>query len=188
MNKEIVRSRCPSVWNEGRLGPEVENMASANVEKELAQGQKLMSEGEFQKALNKFKKVLKEDEKNAVAWFLKAECYVGVPKMSDDEVLEAYDKAISFDKGNPFYLVSRGAFCLEAGKWTVAEDSYKKAAEIDKENEGRYLSEFGIEYYNAMAKKYGDNKAYMKEAKKKAATYLLQSIGVSVKELKDIFG
>ena len=154
--------------------------------KELEAGQKLMSEGEFKKALNKFNKILKEDSKNALAWFLKAECYIGVPKMADDDVLEAYNKAIELDK-NPYFLVSRGAFCLESGKWTVAEESYNLAAEVDKENEARYLSEFGVEYYNAMVKKYGDNAAYIKEAKKKAATYLLRSIGIDAKEFNTLF-
>lgn len=157
------------------------------VNKDLEEGQLLMNDGEFTKALNKFKKVLSTDEKNALAWFLKAECYVGVPKMTDDEVLEAYNKAIELEKGNPFFLISRGAFCLESGKWTIAEESYKKAAEIDKENEGRYFSEFGVEYYNAMANKYGDNPAYMKEAKKKAVTYLLKAIGMGVDDLKGLF-
>jgi len=155
--------------------------------KELEDGQVLMNEGEFNKALNKFKKVLATDEKNALAWFLKAECYIGVPKMGEDEVLEAYNKAIEIEKENPFFLISRGAFCLEAGKWTIAEESYKKAAELDKENEGRYLCEFGVEYYNAMANKYGDNPAYMKEAKKKAVTYLLKSIGMNLDEIKSLF-
>ena len=160
---------------------------AANVEKELTTAQKLMGEGEFSKALNKFKKILKEDDNIAMAWFLKAECYVGVPKMSDDEVLEAYNKAINLDDANPFFLVSRGAFCLEAGKFSIAEESYNAAAEIDNENRSRYLSEFGVEYYNAMYKKHGENKAYMKEAKKKAATYLLRSVGIEIEELKDIF-
>lgn len=159
----------------------------SNIEKELTTAQKLMNNGEFTKALNKFKKILKEDDKVAMAWFLKAECYVGVPKMSEDEVLEAYDKAIKLEGGNPFYLLSRGAFCLEIGKYSIAEESYNQAAEIDNENESRYLSEFGVEYYSAMQRKYGDNKAYMKEAKKKAATYLLKSVGIEVKEIKDIF-
>jgi tetratricopeptide (TPR) repeat protein len=155
--------------------------------KDLEAGQKLMGEGEFKKALNKFKKVLKEDQKNAMAWFLKAECYIGVPKMNDDEVLEAYNKAIELEEGNPFFYLSRGAFCLESGKWTIAEESYKKAAELDEENEARYLSEFGVEYFNAMSRKYGDKKEYMKEAKKKAATYLLMSIGLDVDEFKTLF-
>ena len=160
--------------------------AKGGPSKDLEAGQKLMSEGEFKKALNKFNKILKEDSKNALAWFLKAECYIGVPKMADDDVLEAYNKAIELEK-NPYFLVSRGAFCLEAGKWTVAEESYNLAAEVDRENEARYLSEFGVEYYNAMAKKYGDNAAYMKEAKKKAATYLLKSIGIDTKEFNTLF-
>jgi len=159
----------------------------ADVNKDLEEGQMLLNDGEFNKALNKFKKVLAADEKNALAWFLKAECYIGVPKMGEDEVLEAYNKAIELEKGNPFFLISRGAYCLDAGKWTIAEESYKKAAELDKDNEARYLSEFGVEYYNAMANKYGDNPAYMKEAKKKAVTYLLKSIGMNVDELKTLF-
>jgi tetratricopeptide (TPR) repeat protein len=160
--------------------------AKGGSQKDLEAGQKLMSEGEFKKALNKFNKILKDDSKNALAWFLKAECYIGVPKMADDDVLEAYNKAIELEK-NPYFLVSRGAFCLETGKWTVAEESYNLAAEVDKENEARYLSEFGVEYFNAMTRKYGDNAAYMKEAKKKAATYLLKSIGIDTKEFNTLF-
>ena len=161
-------------------------MPTSSVEKELAAGQKLMNEGDFKKALNKFKKVLKDDSNIALAWFLKAECYVGVPKMADEEVLEAYDKAISLEK-NPYFLVSKGAFCLEVGKWTIAEECYNKAAEMDNDNSPRYLSEFGIEYYAAMTNKYGDNAAYMKEAKKKAATYLLRSIDIDIKEIPKLF-
>jgi tetratricopeptide (TPR) repeat protein len=164
-------------------------MAPSKSEKEIQAGQKLMADGEYSKALKKFNNAIQMDPKNPLPYFLKAECGVGVPKLTEDEILESYNKAIELESNNPFFYSAKGAFCLETGKWSLAEEAYTKAAKIDDENRGRYYSEFGVEYYYAMINKFEGqiNDSMLNEIKKKAVTYLLKSIDTDTKEITKLF-
>jgi len=160
----------------------------SEVEKDVQKGERLLADFDYKGAISAFKKALKVEPKNAAAYFGLAEASVGEPKISMEEAVEAYSKAIEFEPNNPFYRCSFGNYCLQVGKWGVGEEQYKKAAEIDPENKGLYFTEFGLEYYQAMLKQYEGELpvAMLKEVKKKSATYLLKSIDLEVEEAKSI--
>ena len=94
-------------------------MASMN--KDLMDAQESLANGEFETAVSKFNKVLKADPKCAEAYFGKAEASVGVPKMTQDDVIALYKKAVELDPKNPIYHSSYAAFLLEIGRFNEAE-------------------------------------------------------------------
>ena len=155
--------------------------------KELNAGQRLLADGEYEKAVKKFDKAIKLDPKSAEAYYGKAEAAVASTKLGVDEILETYAKACELQPQNPFYLSNYGAFCLQTGKVSEAEELYKKAAEVDAENAGFYYNELGYEYYQAMLRQYEDkiNDGMRTEIRKKAAKYLLRAIGIEAQE-KDL--
>lgn len=159
-----------------------------DAEKLIQQGQQLMSEGEYQQALSKFDKAIKASPSNADAYYFKAEAAVVVPKVSVEEILALYNKAIQLDAKNPFYYSSMGAFCIEAGRLNEAEAAYNKAAELDAENACYYYSEFAVEFSRkapvVMEQFLDDNTRGM--IAKKALKYALRSIGLDEERAKKL--
>lgn len=157
-------------------------------EKLIQQGHQLMSEGEYQQALSKFEKAIKANPNNAEAYYLKAEAAVLVSKVSVEEVIALYKKAISLDAKNPFYYSSLGAFCVDAGQFNEAEAAYNKAAEVDPDNAPYYYSEFAVGYNRrapeVMEQYLDDNTRAM--IQKKALKYLLKSIGLDEEKAKKL--
>jgi len=149
--------------------------------KELQAGERKLAEMDFEGALSKFKKAAKLDPASADAYFGIAEAALGVPKVPAEEVIAAYRRAIELVPGNPFYHARLGAFCLEAGQWELAEQSYNKAAEADPENGYLYLSEFGLEYYRSMLEKLDPDTPpkVREEAGRKALKYVLKAMKMS---------
>ncbi len=100
------------------------------IDKLLKQAYQSLDEGDYQKALSKFDKVVKTDPNNAEAWFGKAEAGVLVPKAKTEDILAAYRKAAELYPKNPLYHSSMGSFCVETGLFNDAEAAYKMAAEL----------------------------------------------------------
>lgn len=157
-------------------------------DKLVKQGFQLLSEGDYSQALSRFDKATKSDPKNAEAYFGKAEAGVLVPKMSVDEILALYKKAVELDPNNPYYLTSMGAFCVEIGRLNEAEAAYNKAAEIDPDNAPYYYSEFGVEYSRKapeVMEQFLDEKT-KDIITRKALKYLLKAIGLDEEKAKKL--
>jgi tetratricopeptide (TPR) repeat protein len=158
----------------------------AGMDKDLMDAQELMASGEFEKAVAKYNKVIKADPKCAEAHFGKAEASVGVPKLSPEEVMESYKKAVELDPKNPIYQSSYGAYLVEIGRFNEAEAAYLKAAELDPDNARYYFSEFGVEYTLrapvVMEKFLDDNTRDM--IMKKGLKYLLKAAGMTEDDAK----
>ncbi|MBU1158871.1 MAG: tetratricopeptide repeat protein [Candidatus Thermoplasmatota archaeon] len=160
----------------------------AGVEKELMDAQEALAVGEFEKAVSKFNKVIKADPKCADAHFGKAEASVGVPKLTPEDVMESYKKAVELDPKNPIYQSSYAAFLIEIGRFNEAEAAYLKAAELDPDNARYYFSEFGVEYTLkapiVMEKFMDDNTRVM--IMKKGLKYLLKAAGMTEEDAKKV--
>jgi len=158
----------------------------AGMEKDLMDAQELMAGGEFDKAVAKYNKIIKADPKCAEAYFGKAEASVGVPKLTPEDVMESYKKAVELDPKNPIYQSSYGAYLVEIGRFNEAEAAYLKAAELDPDNARYYYSEFGVEYAlrapGVMEKFLDDNTRDM--IMKKGLKYLLKAVGMSEDDAK----
>jgi Flp pilus assembly protein TadD len=157
-------------------------------EKLMQQGNQLMGDGEYQQALGKFDKAIKANPNNPEAYYMKAEAAVLVSKITVEEVIALYKKAISLDEKNPFFYSSLGAFCVEAGQFNEAESAYNKAAELDPETAPYYYSEFAVEYNRrapeVMEQYLDDSTRAM--IQKKALKYSLRSIGLDEEKAKKL--
>jgi tetratricopeptide (TPR) repeat protein len=151
-------------------------------------GEQLLAEFEYDKARKKFNEAIKADPKNARAHFGKAEASLGIPKLSVEEILELYKKAVELEPDNVFYLTTLGSFCTDIGRFNEAEEFYNKATEIDEENASLYFSEFAIGYYTKapiiMEKFLDDSTRLM--IKKKSLEYLLKALDMSEDEAKKL--
>jgi len=157
-------------------------------QKLVEQGYQLLSQGECKKALSKFEKVIKEDPGNAEAYFGKAEAGMLVPKVTSDDVLAAYKKAIELDPENAYYHSSLGAFCVDEGRFNDAEQAYNKAADIDTDNASNYYSEFAVAYYQRAPEVHEQllDEQGIEIIKRKALQYMLKSLGMTVEEAKEL--
>ena len=157
-------------------------------EKLIQQASQQMSEGEYQQAFSKFDKAIKANPNNAEAYFGKAEAGVLLQKVSAEEIVALYKKAISLDPKDPFYYSSLASFCMEAGQFNEAESAYNKAAEVDPDVAPYYFTEFAVEYNRrapeVMEQFLDDTTRAM--IKKKSLTYLLKSIGMPADEAKKL--
>jgi tetratricopeptide (TPR) repeat protein len=161
-----------------------ENMA--DIRKDLMDAQEAMAGGDFDSAVTKYNKVLKTDPNCAEAYFGKAEASVGVPKMSPEEVMTLYKKAVDLDPKNPIFHSSYAAYLLEIGRFNEAEAAYVKAAELDPDNARYYYSEFGVEYTlraPIVMEKFLDDKT-KDMIMKKGLKYLLKAAGMTEEDAK----
>lgn len=161
-------------------------MRMADTQKDLMDAQEAMAGGDFDAAVSKFNKVLKADPNCAEAYFGKAEASVGVPKMSPEEVMALYKKAVDLDPKNPIFHSSFAAYLLEIGRFNEAEAAYVKAAELDPDNARYYFSEFGVEYIQrapVVMEKFLDDKT-KDMIMKKGLKYLLKAAGMSEEDAK----
>ncbi|MDI3541637.1 MAG: hypothetical protein PWQ62_551 [Candidatus Methanomethylophilaceae archaeon] len=164
----------------------------ADLEKLIKDGHKEMEKGDFKKAYNKFKKAAEEFLDNSEIWFLKAETgnmasgMFGA-KIPDEEIIDAYKRAIELDPENFMYYSSYGSFCISVGEYEEAEGAYKEAAELDDANAGRYLSEFAVEYYNSVLARYGeimDDPKAREPYARKALQFMLMALDMDADEAK----
>lgn len=160
----------------------------AEAEKDLMDAQEALANGEFDQAVSRFNKVLKADPKCADAYFGKAEASVGVPKMSPEEVIALYKKAVELDPKNPIFESSYAAYLIEIGRFNEAEQAYVRAAELDPDNSRYYFSEFGVEYIQrapVVMEKFLDEKT-KEMILKKGLKYLLKAAGITEEEAKKL--
>lgn len=158
----------------------------ADIQKDLMDAQEAMASGEFEQAVSRYNKILKANPNCAEAYFGKAEASVGVPKLTPEEVMALYKKAVDIDPKNPIFHSSYGAYLLEIGRFNEAEAAYMKAAEFDPDNARYYFSEFGLEYIlraPVVMEKFLDDKT-KDMILKKGLKYLLKAAGVSEEEAK----
>ncbi|MEM2943281.1 MAG: tetratricopeptide repeat protein [Methanomassiliicoccales archaeon] len=157
-------------------------------DKLVKQGFQLLNEGEYAQALSKFEKAIKLNPKNAEAYFGKAEAGLCVTKMSSEEILESYKKAVELDPQNAYYLTSLASFCLDVGKLNEAESAYNKAAEIDPDNAAYYYSEFGVEYSKKAPEIYEQflDEKTREIILKKSLKYLLKAINLDEDKAKKL--
>ena len=161
--------------------------------KKLAAGMKAMDEGDFKKAYSTFKKLCVENPESADCWYCKAECgnlasgMFGA-RVSDEEIMEAYKKAIELDPKCE-YCESYGLFCISINKYDEAEYQFKSAVELDESRAANLYSEFAVEYFNNVMASYGeimeDPKARAPYAKK-ALEYMLMALEISPEEAKSL--
>ncbi len=157
-----------------------------NVEKEIAAGNRLLQEGDMKGALSRFNRAVKLDPNCPEAYFGIAEASLGLPKVSVEQIMNAYKKAIELDGKNPYYYSAYGAFCLENGLYMEAENAYQRAAELDPDNAIYYLSELSVEYYrNAILKldEESSNQEY-DAILKKSLEYYFRALNITKEDAK----
>ena len=155
--------------------------------KEVAAGQRLMSEGELKGALSRFNKAIRLDPNNPDANFGKAEAAAALPQVATDEIIATYSKAVELQKdtGEKALIHSQlGAFALREGKLDMAEQSYKKAAELDVENAPYYMSDLAIEYYMSVAKRMDEegSNLVLDAARKKSLAFFAKALDMDPKD------
>jgi len=164
-----------------------------DLRKKLDAGMKAMNEGDFKKAYSNFKKLCAENTESAECWFYKAQCGdlasgMEGAKISNDEITEAYNKAIELDPQSEYYE-AYGLFCIAIQKYDEAERAFCEAAEADESRASSLYSEFAVEYYNNIMASYGeimeDPKARAKYAKK-ALEYMLKALDIDPEEAKGL--
>ena len=154
----------------------------------IMKGEQLLAQFEYEKARKKFNEAIKQDPKNAMAHFGKAEASIGLPKVKVENILELYKKAVELGPDNVFYLTTLGSFCTDIGRFNDAEEYYNKATELDEENASLYFLEFAIAYFTKapviMEKFLDDNTRAM--IKKKSLNYMLKALDMSPDEAKGL--
>jgi tetratricopeptide (TPR) repeat protein len=159
-----------------------------SAEEEIAAGEQALSALDYDTAFKHFDKACKEDPKNSLAFFGKAESALGVPKVEAEEILGMYKKAIELDAENPAFHDALAAFCIDLGRFNEAEEHYNKAAALDEDNAPFYWSEFAINYARkapvAMAQFMDDKTRDMIRAK--ALTYALKALDIAKDDAKRV--
>ena len=155
--------------------------------KEVAAGQRLMAEGELKGALSRFNKAIRLDPNNPDGYFGKAEAAAALPQVATDEIIANYTKAVELqkDEGEKAMIYSQlGAFALREGKLDMAEQSYKKAAELDIENAPYYMSDLAIEYYMSVAKRMDEEGSNLEldAARKKSLAFFAKALDMEPKD------
>lgn len=164
-----------------------------DLNKKLATGMKAMDEGDFKKAYSTFKKLCEENKDSAECWYYKAECgnmasgMFGA-KVKDEEIIEAYNKAIELDPQCEYYE-SYGLFCISLNKYEEAERAFCEAAELDGSRAASLYSEFAVEYFNNIMATHGDileDKKVRAPYVKKALEYMLKALEIDPEEAKSV--
>ena len=163
-------------------------------QKKFDAAMRAMDGGDFKKAFSAFKKYTDEFPNDAEGWYCRAECgnYASGmfgAKVKDEEIMDAYNKAIELDGDRADYYQSYGLFSISISKYDEAEKAYNEAAQIDESLSASLYSEFAIEYYNNIMGNHGDiledPKARAPYAKK-ALEYMLKALDMSPEEAKSL--
>jgi len=124
-------------------------MTVEEIQKALDKANMLLAAGDFNKAYNAYKKVVKEHPDSPEAQFGLAESSLGIPKLTVQEIASTYQRACDLDPDNPLFLATYGNFCFENGILKKAEECFLRAAEIDEENSSVYLSDLATGYFHS---------------------------------------
>jgi len=155
-------------------------------EEEIDAGGQALSSLDYGEAYKHFDKAAKEDPKNPVAWFGKAESALGLPKIEAADILSFYKKAVELAPDHPQFLEAIAAFTMDMGRFNEAEQYYNKAAEVDKDNAAYYWSEFAINYCSkapVAMEQFLDDKTRDMIAQK-SLSYALKALGLSKDDAK----
>lgn len=157
-------------------------------DKLVEEGELKLAEMDHKGAYNKFKKAIEADDKNARAYFGRAEAALGVEKVAPGDILRDYRKAAELDEAQAgFYLSSLGAFNLSIGQIPQAEAAYREAAEKDPDNAVTYLTDFATSFYNnAMDGAEEMSKAEADAIRYQTLVYFLNALGVSPEEAAEL--
>ena len=153
-----------------------------DVEKLIKNGDRCLNDLDFKKALSSFNKVLKIEPNNSRAYFGKAEAAIGVTKLTEEEIISFYEKAIELDPKNATYNARFGGFCLDVGRFDEAEKYYCDAANLDPENARHYYSEFALDYKFNSKRLMDFDDATNDKIKRTALKYLLKSLEMDEEE------
>jgi len=167
---------------------------SPEAEKKFEAAMKVMDQGDFKKAYPAFKKFTDEFPQDAEGWYYRAESgnYASGmfgAKVKDEDIMDAYTKAIELDGNRADYYQSYGLFCISINKYDEAEKAYNEAAQIDESLAASLYSEFAIEYYNSIMGNHGDILEDLKARApyaKKALEYMLKALDMSPEEAKSL--
>lgn len=176
------------------MSDETGYVRDAAAQKAYDAAMKKMDAGDFKASLTAFKKYVASYPDDPEGWYFYAESanYAGGmfgARVKDEDILNAYTRAMELDDTRVDYYQSYGLFCISIGKYEEAERAYNEAAEIDTSMAPSLYSEFAIEYYNHVLAAYGeitdDPKNRVKFAKK-ALGYMLKALDMSEEEAKTL--
>lgn len=112
--------------------PVVDETEDSDKKKKDDKPKKLNSEIAFENAITAYKKLLKEDKKNAEAFYNLGRSY---NKLSEDkEAKEALEKAVKLEPENSEYQTEYGEIMIKFAKYDLAIRALKKALNIDPAN------------------------------------------------------
>ncbi|MDG6224416.1 MAG: hypothetical protein QCI82_02770 [Candidatus Thermoplasmatota archaeon] len=162
-------------------------MTDNDIQKKLEKASILLASGEFNKAYNLYKKIVKENDSSSEAYFGLAESSLAIPKLTVQEIASSYQKACDLDPDNPLYLATYGNFCFENGILKKAEDCFQKASMVDEENASIYLSDLATGYFHS-AKNYQDHYPGMTydDILITSMKYILMAFDLSSEKAKEI--
>lgn len=103
----------PTAGNDGKLG-------------------KTNSELAFEKAIEAYKKAVKDDPRNDSAFYNMGRAYAKL--MKDEEAEDAFKKAVALKPDDPEYQMELGAIRIKLAKYAEAIAPLKKSLELDPEN------------------------------------------------------
>lgn len=156
----------------------------ADSTEEVIEGERCLSDMEYQKAHKHFSKAIQLDNKNARGYFGMAEASIGLPETKVEEVVSLYRKAIELEPNNPQYMEAYASFCMDVGYFNEAEKYFRKASEADPEAAPYYFSEFAIQYYTKapviMAGRMDDDAREI--VARKSLDYLLKALNITKEE------
>ena len=123
-------------------------MAAKDVEGLLEQGFGHLDKSEYKKATRVFDKVIKQDPKNSLGYFGKAEASMGVTKLSLMDLSKLYRQAVELEPENDLFLSSYADFCLSNGLLDKGAELFEKVAELIPENASTIYIDLAYGYSN----------------------------------------
>ena len=112
--------------------PTPETDASPPKKKKKEETKQTNSEKSFENAVTAYKKIIKKEPENALAYFNMGRSY---NKIGDDkEAREALEKAAKLEPENSLYQTELGALLIEFAKYDDAVRALKKAVKLDETN------------------------------------------------------
>ena len=123
-------------------------MAAKDVEGLLEQGFGHLDKSDYKKAIRVFNKVIKEDPKNSLGYFGKAEASMGDTKLSLMDLSKLYRQAVELEPDNDLFLSSYADFCLSNGLLDKGAELFEKVAELIPENASTIYIDLAYGYSN----------------------------------------
>ena len=104
----------------------------------------------LKKAIDVYDQEIKDNPKNATAWFLKAGL-ISILNGSEEAAISAYDKVIELNGSKMIdALITKGNILLNLGRYNESLDTIDKAIQLDPENPSVWYEK--ATYYNVLGK------------------------------------